>query len=56
VLALSTGARKGELSSLTWDAVDLRRSLLTFHDLRHSAASYPAMRGLHPFHHDNMRL
>lgn len=34
VLAISTGARKGELLSLTWDAVDLERGLMTFHETK----------------------
>lgn len=31
VLALSTGARRNELLSLSWDAVDLKSGLITFH-------------------------
>src|SRR5262249_40243838 len=31
VLALSTGARRGELLSLRWPDVDLKRGTLTFH-------------------------
>jgi integrase len=34
MLALSTGARKGELVSLTWPQVDLGRGLLTFYDTK----------------------
>jgi integrase len=34
VLALSTGARRGELLGLTWDAVDLQRGLLIFHETK----------------------
>ena len=31
LMALSTGARKGEILSLVWSAIDLPRSLVTFH-------------------------
>lgn len=34
MLALATGARKGELVTLTWPQVDLRRALLTLHDTK----------------------
>lgn len=34
VLALSTGARKGELLNLRWPDVDMRRGLLTFHQTK----------------------
>jgi integrase len=34
VLALATGARRGELLSLRWPDVDLRRGTLTFHETK----------------------
>lgn len=34
VLALSTGARKGELLALTWDDIDLKRGLMTFQETK----------------------
>jgi integrase len=34
VLALSTGARRGELLSLCWPDVDLQRGTLTFHETK----------------------
>jgi integrase len=34
ILALATGARKGELISLRWSDIDLRRGLLTFHETK----------------------
>jgi integrase len=34
VIALSTGCRKGELMSLRWPQVDLKRGLLTFEDTK----------------------
>lgn len=34
VLALSTGARKGELLNLRWPDVDMKRGLLTFHQTK----------------------
>lgn len=34
VLALSTGARRGELMSLTWDQVDLDRGVITLHETK----------------------
>jgi integrase len=34
VLALATGARKGELLSLRWPDVDLKRATLTFHETK----------------------
>jgi integrase len=34
VLALSTGARRGELLGLRWPDVDLQRGMLTFHDTK----------------------
>ncbi len=34
VLALSTGARYGELLNLTWDVVDMKRSVITLHDTK----------------------
>jgi integrase len=34
VLAVSTGGRRGELLALTWQYVDLKRGLLTFHDTK----------------------
>lgn len=34
VLAISTGTRKMELCSLTWDDVDLSRSMITLHDTK----------------------
>ena len=34
MLALSCGARKGELVSLRWPDVDLKRGTLTFHETK----------------------
>jgi integrase len=34
ILALSTGARKGELVTLTWPQVDLGRALVTLHETK----------------------
>lgn len=34
ILAISTGARKMEIMSLTWDDVDLSRSMITLHDTK----------------------
>ena len=34
VLAISTGARRGELLSLRWPDVDLKRNTLTFHETK----------------------
>src|SRR5215510_12290157 len=36
ILALSTGARRGELLSLHWSDVDLRRGMLTFHKTKNN--------------------
>jgi integrase len=33
-LALATGARRGELLSLRWQAVDLKRCVMTFHETK----------------------
>ncbi len=34
VLALATGARRGELLSLRWSDVDLKRDVLTFRETK----------------------
>ena len=34
VLALSTGARYGELINLSWDVVDMERGVITLHDTK----------------------
>lgn len=45
VLALSTGARRGEILSLTWADVDLKRGLLTFRQTKNGDIRAVPVRG-----------
>jgi integrase len=45
LLALSTGARRGDLLELTWKDVDLRRGAVTFRDTKNKETRTVAVRG-----------
>ena len=46
VLALSTGARQGELLGLSWKDVDFKRGLLTFHETKNGERRTVPLTGL----------
>jgi integrase len=46
VLAISTGARKGELAKLTWNTINLERGTLTFIDTKNSTNRTVPVTGL----------
>lgn len=45
VLALSTGARKNELMSLTWESVDIARGVITLHETKNGDRRLLALAG-----------
>jgi len=45
VLALSTGARRNEILSLTWDSIDLSQGLLTFPKTKNGTIRHVPIRG-----------
>ena len=46
VLALSTGARKGEIMSLKWEDIDFNRCVATFHDTKNKEIRLAPIKGL----------
>lgn len=46
VLAISTGARKGELAKLTWNTINLERGTLTFTDTKNGTSRTVPVTGL----------